>query len=173
MVTQSLWPANKSYGIRQLESARFNRTVNTEIRYLGLKEEDLFTTPYDPLTYIGATMEATWAAELKTLLELIQKGKDALYIFYPSASDGAGHVVHQFTRNITITALGTMSGDLREYTYNVYAEPTDARPVRCDVSWKYPLFKTMFPTQWAVIKDDLWAANQVKLHSTTEWIKKT
>jgi LmbE family N-acetylglucosaminyl deacetylase len=173
MVTQSLWPANSRYGIRQLESSHFARSCGAEVRYLGLKEEDLFNPPYDPLNYIGAPMEAAWAAELKALLELLQNQKDALYIFYPSAPDAAGHVVHNFTRNIALSALSAMSGDIRTYEYSIYAEPVTARPMRCDFNSKFVGFKITYPTQWEEIKNNVWASNQVRIHSAHEWYEKT
>jgi LmbE family N-acetylglucosaminyl deacetylase len=173
IVTKSLWPSNSSYGIRQLESDAAVQELGGVADYIGLNEEDLFDPPYDPLNYVGASMEATFAPVLAAQLTEFMTGKDVTNIFYPSVDDAAFHVVHGFCRNITLQALSGLGGfNIRRYEYNIYAEPTSTRRSVCDASWKFPGFQRLYPTQWEILQKDGWAFNQVDLHCTYEYIQR-
>lgn len=173
IVAESLWPANVSYNVRKAESRRGCMFLGSGYLALGLKEEDLFNPPYDPVNYIGDALEPAWAPVLKSKIQAVTKNK-VWAIAFPSAKDALGHVVHNFTRNITQSALSTLN-PVEEIQYTNYSLPLDP-PVEKPREVP-PAFESVkrnglmkfYPTQWAEFLKDGTTMQIINHHMGVEY----
>jgi len=171
-VTKSMWKDLTRYGIRQIENSNSSYFLGSGLQELGLREEDLFTVPYLPENYIGESMIFEWSDVLLSFLESYTAHFTKVFFFYPSVEDAMGHVVHDFTRKITLNALnGLPELNYTKLVYSVYAEPITAKRVICDFDFKFEQFKAIYPSQWDVIKLDQWSRDQIKKHCKYEYIE--